>query len=117
VAFWLLFASVAMGLGVSSRVFDGMLTRHWVFEVHKFLSIFVLLAMIFHGLIMLSDPYAKFTLSELLVPFTSPCKSNAVAISIITLHGSAAITATFYLKGIIGQSGWRMIHYSRSGCS
>ena len=66
VAYWLLFASVALGLAVSSRIFDGVLGRPWVFEVHKFLSLFVLVMMTFHGLIMLPDPYAKFTLRELL---------------------------------------------------
>ena len=38
VAFWLLFASVALGLAVSSRVFDGLLGRPWVYELHKFVS-------------------------------------------------------------------------------
>ena len=71
VAYWLLFASVALGLAVSSRVFDGVLGRPWVFEVHKFLSVFVLFVMLFHGLIMLPDPYSKFKIAELLVPFHS----------------------------------------------
>ena len=69
IAFWLLFTSVALGLAVSSRVFDGVLGRPWVFEVHKFFSIFVLMVMLFHGLIMLPDPYSKFTIRELLIPF------------------------------------------------
>ena len=111
VAFWLLFASVAMGLAVSSRVFDGMLARPWVFEFHKFLSVFVLVVMIFHGLIMLPDPYIKFRLSELLVPFQSHYKSTPVAIGIITLYGSVLSTMSFYMKGIIGQKGWRTLHY------
>jgi predicted ferric reductase len=112
VAFWLLFASVALGLAVSSRIFDGVLARAWVFELHKFLSIFVLVAMTFHGLIMLPDPYAKFSLSDLLVPFASHYRTNSMAIGIITLYGSALISATFYIKGLIGQKTWRLIHYA-----
>lgn len=111
VAFGLLFASIAMGLAVSSRVFDGMLARPWVFEVHKFLSIFVLVLMTFHGLIMLPDPYIKFQLRELLVPFQSHYRNTPVAIGIVTLYGSALITASFYMKGMIGQNGWRTLHY------
>jgi predicted ferric reductase len=111
VAYWLLFTSVAMGLAVSSRVFDGVLGRPWVFEVHKFLSVFVLAMMVFHGLIMLPDPYAKFTVRELLVPFQSHYRNNAMAAGIITLYASAFITATFYMKGLIGQKWWRWIHY------
>jgi predicted ferric reductase len=111
VAFWLLFASVAMGLAVSSRVFDGMLARPWVFEFHKFLSVFVLVVMIFHGLIMLPDPYIKFRLSELLIPFRSHYKNTPMAIGIMTLYGSVLMTVSFYMKGIIGQKGWRTLHY------
>lgn len=111
VAYWLLFASVALGLAVSSRVFDGMLARPWVYELHKFLSLFVLAMMLFHGLIMLPDPYAKFTPRELLVPFQSQYRNVAMGTGILTLYGAAFISATFYMKGLIGQKAWRWIHY------
>ena len=112
VAYWLLFASVALGLAVSSRVFDGMLGRGWVFEIHKFLSLFVLVVMCLHALIMLPDPYAKFTLRELLVPMQSHYRNGAMAVGIVTFYGSVFVSATFYMKGIIGQRGWRAIHYT-----
>src|SRR3972149_10977530 len=83
VAFGLLFASVALGLAVSSRVFDGLLARPWVFEMHQFLSLFVLLAMLFHALILLPDPYIQFKLEELLLGFTSPYRPGAVGIGAV----------------------------------
>jgi predicted ferric reductase len=92
-------------------VFDGLLGRPWVFELHKFLSILVLLVMTFHGLIMLPDPYAGFSVKELLIPFQSHYRNNAMAAGIITLYGSAFITATFYMKPLINQRTWRLIHY------
>src|SRR3972149_6375833 len=106
VAFGLLFASVALGLAGSSRVFDGLLARPWVFEMHQFLSLFVLLAMLFHALILLPDPYAQFTPEELLVPFASPYRPVPLAVGIIVLYGSIVVSASFYLKGLIGQRGW-----------
>ena len=115
VAYWLLFTSVALGLAVSSRVFDGVLGRPWVFEVHKFFSIFVLVVMLFHGLIMLPDPYSKFKLSELLIPLQSHYKNQPMAIGIVTLYGSVLITLTFYMKGVINQQWWRAIHYLTFG--
>jgi predicted ferric reductase len=112
VAFWLLFLSVALGIAVSSRIFDGMVHRGWVYETHKFLSIFVVLAMVFHVAILLPDPWAKFTLADMLVPFESHYRPTAVALGIVTLYGSIIITASFYLKGLIGQKGWRNLHYA-----
>jgi DMSO/TMAO reductase YedYZ heme-binding membrane subunit len=67
--------------------------------------------MTFHGLIMLPDPYIKFQLHELLVPFQSHYRNTPVAIGIVTLYGSAFITLSFYMKGMIGQNGWRTLHY------
>ena len=115
VAYWLLFLAVVVGLGVSSRVFDGLLARTWVFEIHKFLSIFVLVAMVLHALILLPDPFIKFKLSELFVPFTSPYRNTGVALGIIVLYSSTVLAASFYLKAVIGELGWRMLHYLTFG--
>ena len=112
IAYWLLFLSVALGIAVSSRVFDGMLNRGWVFDIHKFLSIFVLLAMLFHVLILLPDPWAKFTLVQMFVPFKSNYRPTPVALGTIAFYGSVIITGSFYLKGFIGQKGWRWLHYT-----
>lgn len=115
VSYWLLFFSAALGLAVSSRIFDGVLTRPWVFEVHKFVSIFVIVVMLFHALIFLPDPYAQFTPAELFVPLTSHYRPGAIALGIAGLYGSAAISASFYLKRLITQRGWRVLHYGTFG--
>ncbi len=111
VAYGLLFVSVVMGLGVSSRLFDSVLRRPWVFEVHRFLSLFVLIFALFHALIMLPDPYAQFTVKQLLVPFQSNYRPPAVALGILVLYAAAIVSASFWLKGVIGQKGWRALHY------
>jgi predicted ferric reductase len=111
VAYWLLFASVLMGLAVSSRVFDGWLGRAWVFELHKFLSLFVLLVVFFHAMIMLPDPYARFSIPDLLVPFQAQRDPGPMALGIVGLYGLAIISASFYMKRFLGQNGWRTLHY------
>lgn len=111
-AFGLLLGSVLLGLGVSSRVFDGLLIRPWVYDMHQFLSVFVLLAMAFHALILVPDPYAHFTLIELLVPFASAYRPLAVGLGAIVLYGSIIVTLSIYAKGWIGQRGWRALHYA-----
>lgn len=113
VAYWLLFASVALGIAVSSRFFDGVLGRPWVFELHKFLSVFVLLAMLFHVLILLPDQWATFTPVELFVPFKSHYRSAPVALGTLAFYGLVIVTASFYIKRFIGgQTGWRLLHYT-----
>ena len=111
VAFGLLFLSVVLGLAISSRIFDGLVARPWVFEMHQFLSIYVLLAMAFHALILLLDPYMQFSLWELLIPMASPYRPVAVGLGVIVLYGSIIVSLSYYLKGLIGQQGWRLLHY------
>ncbi len=116
VSYWLLCSIVVLGLTVRSRLFDGWVKRAWFFELHQFLSLFVLIAVLFHALIMLPDPYAGFTLRELLIPFQSHLSTNtAMALGIIAFYGSVFLTATFYLRGLIGQRGWRLLHYLTFG--
>jgi predicted ferric reductase len=111
VAYTVLVISMLLGVAISSRLFDGLLSRGWFFELHKFLSIFVVAAVLFHAFIMLPDPYANFSADELLVPFRSHLQPLPLALGIIALYGLAIVSLSFYLTRWIGQKGWRAIHY------
>ena len=116
VSYWLLCSIVVLGLAVRSRLFDGWVNRGWFFELHRFLSLFVLIAVLFHALIMLPDPYAGFSLREVLIPFQSHLSSNiAMGLGIVAFYGTALLTLTFYVRGLIGQRGWRLLHYLTFG--
>jgi sulfoxide reductase heme-binding subunit YedZ len=112
VAFVLLLISLVLGVAISSRIFDGLLARAWFFELHKFVSLFLLGAVLFHALIMLPDPYAGYSVDELLVPFRSHIMPQATAIGILSLYGLALISLSFYLTKWIGQRTWRLLHYA-----
>jgi len=112
VSYALLTLSVVLGVAVSSRIGDGLLARAWVFELHRFLSVFVLAVILFHVLIMLPDPYAKFSPRELLVPFQSHYRNGPMAVGIITLYGLGLVTLSFYVTKLIGQKTWRALHYT-----
>jgi predicted ferric reductase len=112
VAFALLLLSLLLGIAISSRIFDGLLARPWFFELHKFVSLFLLAAVLFHALIMLPDPYANYTVDELLIPFRSHIMPEATSIGILSLYGLALISLSFYLTRWIGQKTWRLLHYA-----
>jgi predicted ferric reductase len=111
ISYWLLLFIVLLGLAVRSRLFDGWISRGWVFEFHRFLSLLVLVAVLFHALIMLPDPYAHFSLRQVLLPFQSHLRNTPMALGIIAFYGTAFLTGSFYLRGLIGQRGWRLLHY------
>jgi len=111
VAFALLLLSIVLGVAISSRIFDGLLARAWFFELHKFISLFLIAAVLFHALIMLPDPYAHYSLDELLVPFRSHILPEATAAGILSFYGIVLIGLSFYLTKWIGQRAWRVLHY------
>jgi predicted ferric reductase len=59
----------------------------------------------------LPDPYAKFSVKELLVPFQSHYRDGPMALGIICLYGVALVSVSFYVTKLIGQKTWRAIHY------
>ena len=111
VAFALMFISVIMGVAISSRIFDGLLARGWFFELHKFVSLFLLGAVIFHAFIMLPDPYANYTVAELLIPLRSHIMPAATAVGILSFYALALLSLSFYVTRWIGQRTWRLLHY------
>ncbi len=111
VAFAVLVLSMTFGIAISSRLFDGLLARAWFFELHKFLSLFLIAAVVFHAFIMLPDPYANFTVKELLIPFKSHLNPIPLAIGIIALYGFVLLNLSFYVTRWIGQKTWRKLHY------
>jgi predicted ferric reductase len=111
VAFGLMFVSVVLGVAISSRIFDGLLARGWFFEVHKFVSLFLLGAVIFHAFIMLPDPYANYSVGDLLIPLRSHIMTEATAVGIVSFYGLVVLGLSFYVARWIGQRAWRMMHY------
>jgi predicted ferric reductase len=111
VAFGLLLVSLVLGIAVSSRIFDGLLGRAWFFELHKFVSLLVVPLVLFHALVMLPDPYAGFSIADLLVLFHSPFMRYELAIGILTLYALALLALSFYATKWIGQKTWRSLHY------
>ncbi len=110
-AYSLLFLSMVLGIGVSSRVFDGLLARGWFFEMHKFLSLLVVAAVLFHVLVMLPDPFAGFTVGDVFVPFVADLRTLPLAVGIFSFYGAVLVAFSFYATKWIGQKTWRTLHY------
>ncbi len=110
-AFLLLTFSMWLGLGVSSRIFDGLLDRPWVYEVHKFSSLLSLGFIGLHMVALLLDPYINYTLVSVLVPGASGYRPVATAWGVLGMYGAVFIIGSFYVRDSIGYRTWRLIHY------
>ncbi len=112
VAFAVLSASVIMGLLISTKASDGLLSRPFVFDMHQFLSVASLVLIGVHAGSLLFDGFLGFTSLGVLVPFVSPYRPVAISVGIIAAWLCAITTASFWMRARIGQKRWRTLHYA-----
>ncbi len=116
VAFGLLWLSMVFGL-----LMTGKLAQQWpghlvAFELHNFVSVLALAFAAFHALVLLGDRYINYTLEQLLVPFGSQnYRPFEVGLGQLAFYVGLVVTATFYVRPIISQRAWRLIHYLSFG--
>lgn len=116
VSLGLLWLSMALGLGITSK-----LARLWpgapaAFALHEYVSLLGLAFALFHALVILGDKYIQFTLVQLLVPFsTADYKPVWVGLGQIGFYTWALVAASFYVRRTIGQKTWRAFHYLTFG--
>lgn len=113
-AYMLLAGAVIWGLMVSTKVL-GSLKAKQVTWFHESLSIGALLATVVHMVALYNDDFIEFTLRDLLVPGAATWRPTAVAFGVVAFYSLLIITASFYLKKVIGQAAWRGLHYSAFG--
>jgi predicted ferric reductase len=111
-AYVLLTGSMLLGLSITSKSQAGGLNRADAFALHEFLS---WLAWGFVGLhvgSLLIDSFQPFSLVDVLVPFTSPYRTGAVALGVIGLYLLGVLVTSFYVQKRLGHRTWRALHFS-----
>ncbi len=109
----LLWVSMALGLGITNK-----LARLWpgapaTFAIHEYVSLLGLSFAMFHALVLLGDHYINFTFAQLLMPFsTLEYRPFWVGVGQLGFYLWAIIVASFYIRPVIGQKTWRMLHYA-----
>jgi DMSO/TMAO reductase YedYZ heme-binding membrane subunit len=114
-AYSLLAAGTMWGLLLSSKTLGRRISTKSLTFVHEALSVGALIATVIHVTAILTDQYVGFSLTNVLVPGTSPWRPLAVAFGIVALYGLILTSSTFYIRRRIGQATWRAIHYLTYG--
>jgi predicted ferric reductase len=112
VSLTILWASMALGLGLSNKI-----ARVWpgapaAFAIHEYVSLLGLAFALFHAMILLGDHYIHFTLAQIFLPFaTTAYRPTWVGIGQIGLYVWLIVALSFYVRSSIGQRAWRVVHY------
>jgi predicted ferric reductase len=110
-AYLLLFASIALGMAMSTRLAAHLKRGNFAFDMHRFLSILALAFSLFHTYILLGDRYFSFNVWSLSLPFISPYRAWAVALGTLSTYLLVLVTVSFYVKKFIGYRAWRSVHF------
>jgi hypothetical protein len=110
VSFGLLTLSVWLGLVMSTRLAT-RLQKH-LFGWHQTLAWTGLSMLALHAGALLLDPTLHFGLPSVLVPFASAWRPGAVAAGVVAGWLVLMLALSFRLRRVIGQRGWRRLHYA-----
>ena len=111
VAFGLLTLSVWLGLAMSTRLLQPK-RQKVLLGLHRTL-VWTGLAMLgLHVVAVLFDPFLHFGVAAALVPFAAPWKPGAIAAGVVAGWLSLMLAVSFRLRKLIGQRGWRRLHYA-----
>ncbi len=117
VAMSLLWASMALGLLITNKM-----ARLWpgapaAFAIHEYVSLLGLAFAIFHALILLGDHYIKFTLAQVLVPFSAVgYRPFLTGLGQAGFYVWLLVALSFYVRKQIGPKTWRVLHYVSFAC-
>lgn len=115
VAYSLLWMNILTGLLLSGRWLREHLTPSLVAQLHQTMSGLALGFAVFHSGILLGDRYLGFTLSDLLVPFSTSFHPVWVTAGQLSVGLLAALIVTSQLRKQLGNSAWRAIHLTAYG--
>lgn len=123
-AFWYLSRSTALVAlvllwlsNISGLLITGKVARTWpgsqtAFSLHEYVSILGLAFALFHAIILLGDSYIQYTLVQILLPFSGGAyRPEWVKIGQLALYVWAIVTVSFYVRKLISQRVWKILHY------
>lgn len=111
VAYLLLLASTVWGLFISSQFVKNWSPGAVSMTLHSTISWLALLLGLGHGLLLMFDDYFKYTLGDILIPFTGPYRPEIVGLGTLAFWLMVLISISFPLKKYIGHQTWKRLHY------
>ncbi len=112
VSLTILWLSMALGIGITNKM-----VRLWpgapaAFAIHEYVSILGMAFALFHALVLLGDHYMNFTIAQIFMPFaTASYRPSWVGIGQIGFYVWLIVNVSFYIRRLIGQKTWRVLHY------
>ena len=110
VAYGLVTASVVIGLVLRNRWQSTRWPRLITNELHGYVSLLALVFIAVHVVAVFVDPFTRFGLVEVLVPFVSHYRPIWMGLGVLALYLVLAVWLSSRLRSRIGFRAWKAIH-------
>jgi predicted ferric reductase len=111
VSLLLLTAGVCVGIALSLRLRSPRWPTFVTEGLHRYLSTVLLVFIAIHVATLLLDPFAKFSVQDMLIPFVSAYRTFWMGLGICAAELVVAFALSIYVRKLIGYRAWRIFHY------
>jgi DMSO/TMAO reductase YedYZ heme-binding membrane subunit len=115
VAWLLLAAGLVVGLLLSSKLLGRRVSPAWLLSVHRYLGGIAVVFTVVHVAAVMLDDFVDFGWTDVLVPFASEWRPQAVAWGIVGMYLLVAIEVTSLAMRRLPKRLWRVVHWSSAG--
>ncbi|MGI8609656.1 MAG: ferric reductase-like transmembrane domain-containing protein [Candidatus Dormibacteria bacterium] len=115
VSLLLLSATVCAGVAMSLRWRSPRWPAFVTEGLHRYLSTVMLVFISIHVMTLLLDPFAKFSVQDVLVPLASSYRTFWMGLGICAAELTVAFALSVHLRKAIGYRLWRLVHYGTYG--
>jgi len=114
-AYLVFFVNIVLGLGMKLKFLDRFFERWRAADLHQFTALLGVAMVCLHVFSLMGDTYYKYSLTQLMVPFTAIYRPGWTAWGIVGFYGLMIVTFSCYFRKYIGQKVWRAIHFASFG--
>ena len=107
----LLWASMMLGLGLTTKYLDRRVSRATVFSLHAYVTALSYGFLAMHMLSLSADRFSAFSMRDLLIPFHSPVREPWTGFGVIAGYLMVGTGLSFSLRKLTGYRAWRIVHW------
>jgi predicted ferric reductase len=119
VGYFLLWISIFLGLSIRAPLLNRIIKPIYSVRMHSWISLQALIFAAVHGLSLLGDKYANFSLGNIFIPFFPQVgivvNPEFLALGIISFYIMVILVVTSYFRNNISHSLWRGVHFLNIG--
>ncbi|MDI3338948.1 MAG: ferric reductase-like transmembrane domain-containing protein [Sphaerobacter sp.] len=110
VAYLLLTGAVVLGIALNRRALGRRVPRLLLDSAHRWLTLGFFLFVMVHAGTLLLDPFTRFRLRDIVVPFASDYRPLWLSLGIIAVELDVALGASVLVRRWIGYRAWHALH-------